>query len=259
MRIAIVGSGNVATHISRGLASAGHDIAGVYSRTSAHARELADALGVPVFLSPEELAAAKPDVVLFSVADACVSELVGAFPPMPGVVALHTSGTLPQEVLSPITSDVGILYPLQTFSKAMPVELDKVPFFVEGTTDRTSACARELAESLSSSVHYANAAHRKVLHIAGVLSCNFPNYLWECCERLLTEAGYPLEVVEPLVRATVDKAFAIGPHKAQTGPARRGDREVIETHEKSLPAPLSEIYRLLSAEIFKTHHEQNSL
>lgn len=259
MKIAVVGSGNVATHLSRGLSAAGHEITGIYSRTEAHARELADSLGVAVFTTPEALAASRSDVVLFSVADACAGELVSEFPPMPGVVALHTSGTLPQEVLAPLTADAGILYPLQTFSRSMPVALDKVPFFIEGATGRAAACARELAEALSPKVHYADVAHRKVLHIAGVLSCNFPNFLWECCERILSQAGYPLEVVEPLVRATVDKAFAIGPHAAQTGPARRGDRAVIEAHADSLPAPLSDIYLSISEEIIKAHHEPNSL
>ena len=178
---------------------------------------------------------------------------------VPGAVVLHTSGTLPQEILLPLSADAGILYPLQTFSKDVAVDLTSVPFFIEGATPRAAAVARTLAESLSREVHYADAEKRKTLHIAGVLGCNFPNYLWDCCRRLLDEAGYPLGVIEPLVRATVDKAFAVGPHAAQTGPARRRDTDVIAAHVKALPAPLAEIYQKISDEIIKSHYEQNSI
>ncbi|MDE6311778.1 MAG: DUF2520 domain-containing protein [Muribaculaceae bacterium] len=255
MRIAVVGSGNVATHLACGLAEAGHDISGVWSRTAAHALKLARKLGVRTYDAPSQIAEDRPDVVLFSVADGGATELAATIPPVPGAVALHTSGTLPQEILLPLSADCGILYPLQTFSKGTPVDLSEVPFFVEGATPRASETARALAESLSHEVHYADAAHRKKLHIAGVLSCNFPNYLWECCERILTETGYPLCVIEPLVRATVDKAFSIGPHAAQTGPARRGDRKVMAEHAASLEGPLKDIYKALSEEIYKSHNE----
>ncbi len=255
MRIAVVGSGNVATHLACGLAKAGHVISGVWSRTSAHALELAGKVGAIAYASPEQIAQDRPDVVLFSVADGGAAGLIETFPPVPGAVVLHTSGTLPQEILMPVSADCGILYPLQTFSKGADVILSEVPFFIEGATPKATDVARELAESLSRDVHYADAAHRKKLHIAGVLSCNFPNYLWECCQKLLAEAGYPLSVLEPLVRATVDKAFAMGPHAAQTGPARRGDRKVMTEHAESLQGPLSDVYRTLSEEIYRSHYE----
>lgn len=259
MKIAVAGSGNVATHLACGLATAGHEIAGVFSRTPANASTLAAKVRSRAFASPEEIAAVNPDVVLLSLADSCAREVVDALPPVPGAVVLHTSGTLPQEILLPLSADAGILYPLQTFSKDVAVDLTSVPFFIEGATPRAAAVARTLAESLSREVHYADAEKRKTLHIAGVLGCNFPNYLWDCCRRLLDEAGYPLGVIEPLVRATVDKAFAVGPHAAQTGPARRRDTDVIAAHVKALPAPLAEIYQKISDEIIKSHYEQNSI
>lgn len=259
MRIVIIGSGNVATHLACGLFGAGHEIAGVFSRTPANASALAAKVRSHVLASPAEVASSRPDVVLLSLADSCAREVIDSLPPVPGAVVLHTSGTLPQEILLPLGADAGILYPLQTFSKNVPVDLATVPFFVEGTTPYAADVARRLAGDLSRKVHYADAEKRKILHIAGVLSCNFPNYLWDCCRRLLEEAGYPLGVVEPLVRATVDKAFAVGPHEAQTGPARRNDTEVIAAHVKALPAPLADIYQKISDEIIKSHYEQNSV
>ena len=73
---------------------------------------------------------------------------------------------------------------------------------------------------------------------------------------MLASAGYGLEVVEPLVRAMVDKAFAIGPHAAQTGPARRGDLDVIERQKAALPSDLREIYSVLTDKIINSHKNE---
>lgn len=253
MKIAFVGSGNVASHLAVGLHEAGHEILGVLSRTHANARELAEKIGCEALPDASSLSDINPDAVILSIADAAAISVIESLPTMPSAVVLHTSGTLPQEILLPISPNAGILYPLQTFSRNVAVNLAEVPFFIEGATERAADVAGQLARSLSPNVHYADAEHRKALHIAGVLSCNFPNFLWECCGRILEEAGYPFKVVEPLVRATVDKAFSVGPHAAQTGPARRGDVEVIEAHIRALPPELAEIYRRLSNEIIKSH------
>ena len=44
MRVVIIGSGNLATHLSLALKSAGVEVAQVYDRTLAHALTLADRL-----------------------------------------------------------------------------------------------------------------------------------------------------------------------------------------------------------------------
>ncbi|MDE6134092.1 MAG: DUF2520 domain-containing protein, partial [Muribaculaceae bacterium] len=173
---------------------------------------------------------------------------------------LHTSGTIPKEVLAPMSARKGIIYPLQTFSRDACVDISSVPFFNEADSDADLSLADSIASAISRSVHHADESHRRILHIAGVFSCNFPNVLLECTQRILAEAGYGLEVVEPLVRATVDKAFSIGPHAAQTGPARRGDTQVIERQQAALPPDLAGIYKILTQTILKSHHnEQNQL
>ncbi len=51
--------------------------------------------------------------------------------------------------------------------------------------------------------------------------------------------------------------MAIGPDDAQTGPARRGDTEVCESHMRRLPPDVAEIYKLISSSIQKKYNEQN--
>lgn len=263
IRLAIVGAGNVATHLARAFDSApGVNLVAVISRTLSSAEEAAHDLSSAVIASNDYalLRELRPDVVLISVADnalAPVVEAIGRLDYNP--LVLHTSGTLPKEMLSPISGRTGILYPLQTFSRTTSVDMASVPFFNEADSLSDLECVDALASAISKSVHHADEAHRRILHIAGVFSSNFPNILLECTEQILAKGGYGLEVVEPLVRAMVDKAFAIGPHAAQTGPARRGDMEVIESHRAALPENLSKIYDVLTAQILKSHkhNEQN--
>lgn len=135
----------------------------------------------------------------------------------------------------------------------MPVDLSEVPFFTEASTEAALAVADGLASVLSEHVVHADASRRRALHIAGVLSCNFPNYLLECAGKVLADAGFGLDVVAPLVRTTIAKAFDVGPHDAQTGPARRGDIEVLRAQAASLPDDMAEIYRALSRSIMYSH------
>ena len=45
MKIVIIGSGNLATHLSLALSAAGEEIIQVFSRTEEHAKELAEKTG----------------------------------------------------------------------------------------------------------------------------------------------------------------------------------------------------------------------
>jgi predicted short-subunit dehydrogenase-like oxidoreductase (DUF2520 family) len=57
----------------------------------------------------------------------------------------------------------------------------------------------------------------------------------------------------PLIEETTAKAIKLGPSMAQTGPAVRGDKNIINTHLKMLSssAGLKAIYDLMSREIEK--------
>jgi len=60
-----------------------------------------------------------------------------------------------------------------------------------------------------------------------------------------------------LLKGTVDKAFALGPHDAQTGPARRGDFDVISRQCNALPDELKPVYKELTALILRSHNIEN--
>ena len=259
-RIVLVGAGNVASHLSKAL---GDSIVAVCSRNIEHARNLASPIGAEATDDFSRLAEFSPDIVILSIADNATAEVVAAIGSIESKpLVVHTSGTVEKEALLPISPRTGVLYPLQSFSAGVDVDIREVPFFTEAAEEADYAIVDEVARIISPHVHHADAEHRRVLHIAGVFSNNFPNILLECVGRILGSAGYPLDVVRPLLKGTVDKTFAVGPHEAQTGPARRGDFDVISRQYQSLPDDLKPVYKELTTLILRSHNidnEQNQL
>ena len=251
-RIVIIGSGNVATHLAKAFAGVGCRIVQVYSRNSAHALRLASEIAAQPIDSLDRLVT-DADFYLIAVADAAVPEIVEAMPAVSGIVA-HTSGSVPLAALAGASGRTAVLYPLQTLTRDADVRIDEVPFFTEASDDRVLEDIDRFAHMLSQRVYHADSARRKTLHIAGVLSCNFVNYLWDCTAQVLAADGYDFSVVEPLVRATLDKAVALGPRASQTGPAMRCDVEVMREHMARLDPGMAGIYRDLTNAIISTHN-----
>lgn len=250
-RLAIVGAGNVATHLAEAFSES---LVGVWSRSYDHAAALAAMAGTNAYNEFPLLSVVRPDIIVISISDKGLPEVAQAIGRLDyDPLVVHTSGTVGMEVLAPVSPRYGIMYPLQTFSAGVPVDMTVVPFFNEASDEADLEAIDAVAATVSNSVHHADAAHRRLLHIAGVFTSNFSNVLLECVQRVLDEGGYSLDVVRPLMEATVAKAFEIGPHAAQTGPARRGDFAVISRQEASLSDDLQPVYRTLTDLILRLH------
>lgn len=258
-RIAIVGTGNVASHLAQVISRCAYvKLTLICNRTIEHAQALATEIGNIAWGDLSELAKHELDIIIVSIADAAIPELatkIGRLPNSP--LCLLTSGTIEMEALTPMSKRVGVLYPFQTFTQGINVDFSKISIFTEASDDRSLGEIDALAQALGCNVHHANAARRQILHIAGVYSNNFVNIILERAEYILASAELPFEVIEPLVRATVDKAFEIGPSAAQTGPARRGDYEVIKEQRSRLPEQERPLYELLTKTIIEKFHSEN--
>lgn len=249
-----MGAGNVAGHLAAALSAAGARIEQVCSRTEDHACRLAAEVGAQAICSPADIDATV-DFCIICATDSAIADIARQLPGMSGIV-VHTSGTVPMDVLLAASPRVGVLYPLQTFSQGRPLNVREIPFFTEGSDASVLAAIDALAAMISGSVHHADSRTRPFLHVAGVLACNFPNYLIGCAAEVLARGGYSLDVVRPLVMETIAKAFEMGPDAAQTGPARRGNVDTIARHAAMLPEPQAGIYALLSEAILKKYHNE---
>lgn len=254
--VVLLGAGKVATHLAPALIEAGYPIAQVYSRTLDAARALAEPLGVPY---TDNLEAVTADAHIYI---ACVAD--GALPTVaakvahgsPDKVFLHTAGSVPMEIWREAGAlHYGILYPLQTFSKEREVNMREVSLFIEASDAPTQQRVELLAQRLSSKVYHADSALRAQLHVAAVFACNFTNAMYGAAHRLLEQAHIPFEVLLPLIDETAAKVHTLSPHEAQTGPAVRGDYNVMQHHLERLAhdSELQSLYKQISDLIGSRH------
>lgn len=253
MKIALIGAGNVATCLGPRLKEAGHEITTVYSRTVDSARALADRLGATYTTDLNAVPASDAAIVMLK--DDALKELAPAIADsLKDSLLLHTAGSVSMDIwYTAGAMKYGVLYPMQTFSKTSVIDWSQVPLFIEGSSDQTLDSIRELALTVSPDVTVLSSEGRRKLHLAAVFTCNFSNHMYAIAQKLLADEGVPFRVMLPLVRETARKVEAISPQDAQTGPAIRGDRKVIDEHLELLKAypEYAELYRLISIDINK--------
>jgi predicted short-subunit dehydrogenase-like oxidoreductase (DUF2520 family) len=255
MRITIIGSGNVATHMAAALKNAGHRVVQVYSRQIQHAAMLAYHVGAE---ATDDLEAILPDTDIFiiSVKDDAIAGVVEVLTRHQKLI-VHTSGATSLNTIRAFTDDAGVLYPLQTFSKSKEVDFFTVPLCVEGADSAITGQLKELAATISNNVYVVSSADRKILHLAAVFACNFPNYLYGIAQQLLAEHNMGFDMLKPLIMETAQKVQEQLPNNVQTGPAVRNDRVTMDAHLQLLnnQPRLQEIYTLLSQGIIKNNNE----
>lgn len=253
MKIALIGAGRVASCMGPRLKEAGHTIAGVYSRTIEHARELAEVVDAPAFDRLEVLP--ESDVYLTMLSDDALTALASDIVKVcPYALFLHTAGSVPMDIWKDAGAKrYGVLYAMQTFSKGIKIDWSQVPVFIEGSSAKELETVKSLALDLSPNVTPLSSKGRKKLHVVAVFTCNFTNHMYAISEQLLKEECIPFSVMLPLVRETARKVESLSPAAAQTGPAVRGDRKVINEHLELLSEhkEYADIYRLLSKDINK--------
>lgn len=259
MKIAIIGAGNLATHLGRALLENGHDILQVYSRTMQSALALAQQVGGTPINNIDYLTY-QADVYIVSISDAALPELI------PNIcrgreehVFLHTAGSIPMDVFKGITLHYGVLYPLQTFSKDREIDFREVPCFVEGNDASTLRVITSLAESVSKYVEPMNSEDRKYLHLSAVWACNFVNHCYDVASEMLEKRHIPFNVLLPLIDETAQKVHDLSPKQAQTGPAKRYDQNVIRAQAQLMkPDPLlKDLYERMSVSIHRRNESMS--
>ena len=256
-RIVLIGSGNVATHLGRGLRDV-CVIEQVYSRDQSHAERLATEVGAASAVSSLSSMVDDADVYIVSVSDDAIAQIASAVPDN-GALWLHTAGSVGLDVLSSCRRRCGVLYPMQSFSRNLEVDWSRVPIFVEASDATVANELNTLARMLSENVVECDSAQRMMLHIAAVFSCNFANFLWTEASQLLSKHGLDFDAMLPLIRSTVDKLDHLTPRDAQTGPAVRGDKGVMAKHQSMLDGDDRIIYNQLSQAIMRSFEVKRAL
>ena len=170
------------------------------------------------------------EIIIVAVPDHNLHEVLKKVKCNESAIIAHTAGSIGLEIFPEHFRNTGILYPLQTFSNNRDIDISTVPFFIEASNKSSEDTLKILAESLSNSVYFSDSEHRRLLHLAAVFVSNFTNHMFTTGKSISQLAGFPFEVLKPLILETIEKALEIGPENAQTGPAVRYDLNTIEKH-----------------------------
>ncbi|NME69099.1 Rossmann-like and DUF2520 domain-containing protein [Flammeovirga aprica] len=236
MRVTLIGSGRVATHLGTALEDKGVVIEEVYSRNKKHAKKLAKKFYDASPTDELDFTNSIAEIFIIAVADNAIQDVADNIKlPNHKAILVHTSGGTPLEVLSGSTLYTGVFYPLQTFSFEKKIKFSEVPICIDATAKTALDQLALLAEILTPKVFHLNSDERKRLHISAVFACNFTNYLMEVSSQIIETSGLSFHELQPLVQETVDKAFSLpSPIEGQTGPAVRHDHKTIKRHLDTL-------------------------
>lgn len=249
-KIVLIGSGNLATRLSHALYDNGFEIIQIFSKTDEHAKALADCFGCAWTTEPEQINP-DADLYIFALKDTVLEEIIGRVPLNKGIW-VHTAGSMPMSVFENKPEHYGVFYMMQSFSKQRTLDFSKIPFFIEASDKATLDALKEVAGKLSDSITELSTEKRRYLHLAAVFANNFTNHIYALAGKLLEQHQIPFEALLPLIDETAAKVHEMKPLDAQTGPAIRYDKNVINKHIAMLDDPvMKEVYQLLSDSIHK--------
>ncbi len=146
----------------------------------------------------------------------------------------------------------GVFYPLQSFSKDQELDFKNIPITIETEFKKDKELIEKLASSISNYVYSIDSKQREKLHLAAVFANNFSNFMFTIAKDLSDEYNFPFDILKPLILETANKIQVTDPRKAQTGPAIRNDKKVIDKHLSQLKGEKKEIYKLISESIMKS-------
>lgn len=257
LNFCFIGAGNLAFHLAKALHFNGFQINQVYNRTESSAKELAEITGSKYTSTLDEIDKSA-DIYIVAVKDSAIDEVLSQIDFQDKLV-VHCSGSLPVSVLEKHAKNFGVIYPLQTFSKKRVIDFKKIPVFIEANSSESLEILKNIAGAISEEVLVTNSEQRQHLHISAVFACNFVNHFYFIAGELLKSKNIGFDVLKPLILETALKVQELQPFEAQTGPAVRFDKNIIDKHLSKLAGTeeYRQLYELISKSIFEHHKKMN--
>jgi predicted short-subunit dehydrogenase-like oxidoreductase (DUF2520 family) len=249
--IVLFGAGNLATHLFKNLSASGKfRIKQVYNHRPESLGFFKDKTAVTTVL--KEILPA--DIYLFALKDEVIPDVTSQLQDNAQLM-VHTSGATSIKVFESFKRR-GVFYPLQTFSKTKEVEFREVPVCVEAGNPKDLQLLQEMAGEISNRVYKVSSEQRKSLHVAAVFANNFVNHLYSEAREICSKNGLEFKILQPLIKETADKILYLDPEEAQTGPAKRNDLSVINSHLQLLNKEQRSLYKTLTKSIQNRHDQK---
>jgi predicted short-subunit dehydrogenase-like oxidoreductase (DUF2520 family) len=229
-RLGIIGGGRAAWAFGSTWRRIGWPLAGVMTRS---ASPIASLLGTSPELEDD------PDLLLLAVSDRALAEVEV---PETGAIVFHCSG------IHPAMHGGFSLHPLKALPPVgEPSDLRDTLLVFEGAHREI---AEEIARAAGSRFAEIGAAAKTRYHAGAVFGSNYVAALLDIARELIALPG-AREDIAALARSAIDNWTAHDDARRFTGPAARGDADVLARHRAALAESpeLAEVYRLLAERI----------
>ncbi|GBF10598.1 Rossmann-like and DUF2520 domain-containing protein [Tepidibacillus sp. HK-1] len=241
MKIGFIGAGKVGTSLGEYWYRKGFQVVGYYTRTYQHAVKAASKSKSMAYQELEALVK-DSDLIAISVNDdqiASISEKLASLPIVwENKIVFHLSGLHTSNLLSSLWdhgATVCSLHPMLSFSdpeKAV-IDLQSVLFTIEGRGKKLGEL-KSLLDQCGNSWMEIRTDVKALYHTAATILSNYLVTLVDIGVQMLTTAGFKQnqtkDLIEPLVKKTIDRVIDLGTEKALTGPISRGDMCTLEKH-----------------------------
>jgi predicted short-subunit dehydrogenase-like oxidoreductase (DUF2520 family) len=253
--VAIIGTGRLGTALAVALSARGYSLRSLVARRLESARKAAtltrnsatSAL-ISFDVKPAVLPAKKigslpqADLFLISVPD---DQIPGVARDLSKLrfdlrpIALHTSGALSSEVLSPLAAQgwsVGSVHPLISVPDEQ-ASLRGAFWSVEGDK-RAVQVGKQIVRDLGGTSFSIRSEDKPLYHAAAVMTSGSVTALFDVALEMLVESGLTRKnarrILQPLLASTVQNLETKDPVEALTGTFSRGDMETVKRHLAAL-------------------------
>jgi predicted short-subunit dehydrogenase-like oxidoreductase (DUF2520 family) len=221
---------------------AGHRIVAASGRDASRGRV---ALHLPdtAFETDPARAVAAAETVVLGVRDDLIQTMCSrvANDLRPRARVVHLSGSVPLSALDPARAagaSVLSLHPLLSFPD-VATGVERLPgsgIAVTAETAEDEAFGEDLARDAGARPFALPDVVKPLYHAGAVFASNYLVAVEAMAGQILSAAGVQdaPSYLEPLARSAFDRAFALGPEAALTGPAVRGDAGTIERNLTAL-------------------------
>jgi len=232
MRVVIIGAGNVASVFGRLISAANHEIIQVYSRSISSAQSLGKELGCS-FVDNLEAVDLTADIYILAITDNALQNIQDSLF-LGDKLVVHTAGSVSKKVLSNISSQYGVMYPLQSLRKDQSADQSIIPLLIDANKESVLSIIEQFAFTLSSVVSIVGDDKRLCLHLAAVIVNNFTNHLYTLTAEYCKNEEVDFKMLQPIIEQTALRLRANLPADLQTGPAIRNDQSTLDKHIQAL-------------------------
>jgi len=232
MRVVIIGAGNVASVFGRLISAANHEIIQVYSRSISSAQSLGKEFGCS-FVDNLEAVDLTADIYILAITDNALQNIQDSLF-LGDKLVVHTAGSVSKKVLSNISSQYGVMYPLQSLRKDQSADQSIIPLLIDANKESVLSIIEQFAFTLSSVVSIVGDDKRLCLHLAAVIVNNFTNHLYTLTAEYCKNEEVDFKMLQPIIEQTALRLRANLPADLQTGPAIRNDQSTLDKHIQAL-------------------------